>query len=184
MSNFVQVQDLLEEEKKGDSKISLLGTEKTEGEYMSQYFKGMSEIMSNLFSPSEEYQLQDKIDVNTQEETETESSRSVVPTDNYAILGAWKNIENYSARMIEVNDELVILECLIDREKDIFEERAFKTSLFKGYDATIGTTYYIRIFERNHELKMQIHDDPKSNYSADFAKTDIVKELKDSKLFK
>jgi len=100
------------------------------------------------------------------------------------ILKVWKNIENVSARLIEKYDDVVVLECLIDKEIGLYEEREFRLSLFVGYDLRVGNLFYLRFFDRENETRMEIHNDPKLVSQSDFPKKDFTRLFKESKLFK
>jgi len=100
------------------------------------------------------------------------------------IISGWKNVENISARLIEYYDDTVILECLIDKEMKIYEEREFRLSLFTDYDLKIGNLFLLRIFERKNEIRIEVHNDPGLTIKDDFPKLDFVKEFSNSRLFK
>ncbi|MCD4747163.1 MAG: hypothetical protein K8R58_12775 [Bacteroidales bacterium] len=100
------------------------------------------------------------------------------------IISAWKNVENISARLIEHYDDTVVLECLIDKEMRIYEEREFLLSLFTGYDLIIGNLFLLRIFERKNEIRIEIHNGSGLTMEDDFPKLDFVKEFSNSRLFK
>jgi len=100
------------------------------------------------------------------------------------LLEEWKNIENISARLIEITDPHIFLECLIDKEKGIYEERVFRPTLFKGFKLKIGMLFYLRFFQRANEMKIQIHDDPNLTLQDDFPKISLAKKYKNSRLFK
>jgi hypothetical protein len=97
-------------------------------------------------------------------------------------ITGWRNIENISSRVIEIYDSTVVLECLIDKEASIYEEREFLSTLFEGNELTIGSLFYLRFFKRKNEIKMEIHNDPEDVLSADFPKMDFS-VFKSSKLF-
>lgn len=104
-------------------------------------------------------------------------------SDTYT-LRSWKNIENISARLIDYYDDVVVLECLVDREFGVYEEREFRASLFAGYELQIGNLFYLRFFDRENETKMEIHNDRKLTSNKDFPKKDFTELFKESKLFK
>jgi hypothetical protein len=112
---------------------------------------------------------------------------SEVSTEQFTdrvIITSWKNVENISARLIDSYDSSVILECLIDKESGIYEEREFRASLFNGYDIKQGNLFYLRVFERQNEVKLEIHDDPGLTRIEDFPKMDFVEKFSKSRLFK
>lgn len=100
------------------------------------------------------------------------------------VLRGWKNVENISARLIEVYDDVVVLECLIDRDKGIYEEREFRASLFEGYNLIPGSLFYLRFFDRPNETRMEVHNDPKLSFKEDFPERDFKEIFSASKLFK
>lgn len=100
------------------------------------------------------------------------------------VITSWKNVENISARLINSYDNSVILECLIDKETGTYEEREFRASLFDGYVLKQGNLFYLRVFERQNEIKLEIHDDPGLTRIEDFPKMDFVEKFSNSRLFK
>lgn len=104
-------------------------------------------------------------------------------TDTVVFRG-WKNVENISARLIEVYDDNVILECLVDKDKGIYEEREFRASLFEGYNLSLGSLFYLRFFDRPNETRMEVHNDPKLSFKEDFPERDFREIFSRSKLFK
>jgi len=103
---------------------------------------------------------------------------------DFVAIQSWKNTENISARLIDHYDDLVILECLVDKEFKVYEEREFKKSLFSDYELIIGNIFYLRIFERKNEIRLEIHNDPKLTFKEDFPELDFTSIFIKSKLFK
>lgn len=118
----------------------------------------------------------DKFGLNEQEETLT-------PSQTITLYG-WRNIENISARLIESYDDVIVLECLVDKESSTYEEREFRKTLFEGYDLKLGTLFYLRFFERPHEMRMEVHNDPSLHFLDDFPTMDFKGTFEKSKLFK
>ncbi len=140
----------------------------------SDYFKEKNAFLDNLFSP------ESQADANVKIEEQTKVS----PFYEGVLLENWKNTENVSSRLIEYNDDSVILECLIDREQEIYEEREFVITLFEGYNVEVGSLFYLRFFERRNELKLEIHDDPGLTRADDFTSKNLTELFKQSRLFK
>jgi hypothetical protein len=115
---------------------------------------------------------------------ETLSSTPIGDSSHIVILDKWKNTENISARLLAAYDDVVLLECLVDRDNMIFEEREFKASLFDGYNVNIGQMFFIRFFERKNEIRLEVHDDKRLTSKKDFPKKDFAKLFAESKLFK
>ncbi len=112
------------------------------------------------------------------------AEESLLVGSDRVIIRGWKNVENISARLIDSYDDTIILECLIDKEHGIYEEREFRKSLFEGYENGIGSLYLLRIFERQNEIRIEIHNDPELTLKDDFQKLNFVEKFKDSRLFK
>jgi hypothetical protein len=180
MENKKTIEDLLEDpinQTQTLDKIDLVGSDPT---YSSTHFiekDNFLKALVNLQSPSNA--PFEEIDKKIKETQGYPSSGS-----GFIGVQGWKNIENISARLIEVQDDAVILECLIDKELGVYEEREFRISLFAGYDLKIGNLFYLRFFDRQNETRMEIHNDPKLTFADDFPKKDFTKLFKTSKLFK
>ena len=151
-------------------------------EFKSINFESQDAFLRGLYNPGEHVESIQRIDLDIIEEKAVKDE-SVSSASDIVVLEGWKNTENYSARLIKTNDQYIVLECFIDKEKGLYEERSFNLSLFKGFKIEIGCLFYIRFFERHNELKMQIHDDPKFDFKDDFTEIDFVQKFKDSKLF-
>lgn len=88
------------------------------------------------------------------------------------------------ARLLEHFDDTVLLECLIDRDECIYEERYFNVNLFTGYDLIIGSYFYIINTVKDNSATIQIIDDMECKLAIDFPKVDFTELFKNSKLFK
>lgn len=100
------------------------------------------------------------------------------------VLRGWKFVEAISARLIEIHDSFVLLECLVDREQKLYEEREFRRSLFDGYELEIDALFILKFYDRPNQTRMEIHDDPRRIHAADFAKEDFRLIFEKSRLFK
>jgi hypothetical protein len=108
---------------------------------------------------------------------------NVYVSSEVVYFGKWRNYENVSARLVEQYDDVVVLECLIDKENGLYEERLFRVSLFEGFRLEIGDLFYLRFFERQNEDRMEIHG-KELVAPDDFPKLDYKKAFSGSKLFK
>ena len=87
------------------------------------------------------------------------------------VIHNWKNVQNISARLLASDDEKVLLECLVDRENKVYEEREFKLSLFKNMDLKIGKLFKLCFYERQHQQMIEVKDNPKLVSETDFPRT-------------
>jgi hypothetical protein len=102
----------------------------------------------------------------------------------HVALKSWKNTDNISTRLLSVFDQTVLLECLVDLENQLYEEREFSITLFEGYDLTPGNLFYLRFFSRTNEVRMEVHADTKFVNAGDFPKPDFKEIFSNSQLFK
>lgn len=103
---------------------------------------------------------------------------------NQIQLRPWRNVANITGRLIDSFEDRVVLECLMDRELKMYQERTFQKILFKGYELVVGSIFYLRIFERDNEMRIEVHEDVRRDFSRDFEKKDLEQLIKGSKLFK
>jgi hypothetical protein len=147
--------------------------------YNSNEFIRKKDFINDLLNPNEKLDPSLKLcEEHTSPEITTE------PFSDRIIITSWKNVENISARLISSYDNTVILECLIDKETNTYEEREFRASVFTGYELKQGNLFYLRVFERQNEIKLEIHDDPGLTRIEDFPKLDFVEKFSKSRLFK
>lgn len=88
----------------------------------------------------------------------------------------WRLTENVSARVIEQYDDVIVLECLIDKEAGIYEESEFKRSLFDGYSIEIGKLFKLSTYERKNEIRLQVKGNPGLVAETDFPQVDFEKK--------
>lgn len=106
------------------------------------------------------------------------------PSNNKIYLKIWNPKHRLSARLIEFYDDVVKLECLIDKENSIYEEKEFSKNLFNELEIKINNLFFIKLFERIGEAKIEIIFDRNNTFKDDFPRLDFVEAFKDSKLFK
>jgi hypothetical protein len=143
--------------------------QETEGDisfFTSDHFLDQAVFKDDLFNPFDHINTITSV---CDEEVTAEYS-------DHVVLHGWKNVENISSRLISTYDNIVLLECLIDREEGIYEEREFSLSLFEGYEINTGSLFYLRVFERPHEIRIEVHNDPGLTHAEDFPSIDF-KEL-------
>lgn len=150
--------------------------EQYENFIISEEFKNKELFLEDLFSVAEVIPKNEAID-------EKKALNEVMYSGSDVVfLKAWKNVENISARLIDNYDNSVILECLIDKENGIYEERQFNDTLFNGYELKVGNLFLLRVFERQNEIRIEIHNDPDLTLSDDFPKLSFVESFKNSRL--
>ncbi len=85
----------------------------------------------------------------------------------------WKMVENISAKLLCINSNTVILECLIDKEEKIYEERELNISLFKNFELKIGGFFKLCLFERDNSMMMEVKDGSKLVLENEFPTIDF-----------
>ncbi len=94
----------------------------------------------------------------------------------------WKMVENISAKLLYINANTVTLECLIDKEEKIYEERELKISLFKNFELKIGSFFKLCLFERDNGMMMEVKDGSKLVLENEFPTFDFYARFGSMKL--
>ena len=174
-----RLEDLISANETGDlANIRVEDPEPESKGYDTKRFQKQKALRDDLLNPFDQKTQDEKVELGEEDAEELTEYSDVV-----AIKG-WILKENISSRLIDVVDDIVILECLIDREKSIYEEREFPKSLFTGYNLDVGNFFYLRIFERTNELRIEVHNDPNLMLESDFPKLDFVDLYRKSSLSK
>ncbi|NGP88985.1 hypothetical protein [Fodinibius halophilus] len=75
---------------------------------------------------------------------------------------SWDTVKTFDARVIEINDPNVVLDCLIDRENKRFETRIFRLELFNNFEKLREGQYIlIRQFTKPGKVSFTINDGEK-----------------------
>lgn len=164
--------------------IELESIDENTDELNSPRFLERDALLKDLFK-SDEYKLPERIQIEEMGE-KVNILNELTPTvsTDKIILSGWKNIENISSRLIENCGEHIVLECLIDKESEVYEERIFRSSLFNGFNLEPGNLFYLRFFERDNETKMEVHDGMGIVSENDFPSINFTELFRNSKLFK
>lgn len=181
MNNEHTIQETIEESTMEET-VSLVSLKAKEQPFNSPYFSEKNDNFNSLLN----IQSTSESSISLQQSRNSEEILGTSPTigSDAVIIRGWRNVGNISARLIEFYDTVVVLECLIDKELGIYEEREFRLSLFSEGDLKIGNLFYLRIFERKYESRIEIHSDPKLTFIEDFPKMDFKRFFEKSKLFK
>lgn len=161
--------------------IQIHELEQEKAVYNSSEFQQKKDLLKNLFQTEKANEVPNKFSL-IEKDSKIFIRSSFAGSDTVQIYG-WKNVKNCSARLIGTYDNVVLLECLINKEEKVYEEREFEVSLFEGYDLEIGKLFYLRYFKRPNEAKIEVHDDPHLTFKDDFPKLNFNELFKKSKLF-
>lgn len=83
----------------------------------------------------------------------------------------WDNIINIPARLIELGDDFAILECIVDLDSGIIENRKFERCVLEG-----AVTFkalqpiLITVFKRSGQIRFTFKDNFQTSYSKHFEK--------------
>lgn len=81
--------------------------------------------------------------------------------DNFIAVdgGIWRKRKNYYGRIVKLSKEYVEVDCLIDPQERIFEEREFIRLLFENItDLSVGKYVIIRMFLREGKSQITVND--------------------------
>jgi len=162
---------------------SLITLNRNKEDLVDAYWKQQGDLLNSIINTEE---IKSSKSSNVEKITEIEELKQKTATayrDNI-VLASWKNTDNFSARLIDFSEQHVIIECLVDKENGVYEERCFRSNIFENYELEIGKLFFLRFFERASEVKMQIHDDPDLTLKEDFPKLNLSEKYKNSRLFK
>jgi hypothetical protein len=81
------------------------------------------------------------------------------------------------SRIIEINSEQVILECLVLEKPNTYEERIFNPSLFSP-TLKIGELFAIEITTKLHETKIKFIPDPNKSLQHYFPQVNLAEQFK------
>jgi hypothetical protein len=96
----------------------------------------------------------------------------------------WKNIGNINAKILDIYDDVVLLECLVDRESKQYAEFEFSRTLFSAFDIKVGGYCVISKYQRDSALQLEINANPSMDLSIDFPTVEWVRQFKNSPIFK
>jgi hypothetical protein len=96
----------------------------------------------------------------------------------------WRNTDNINAKVLDVYDGVVLVECLVDRENKQYAEMEFSESLFSGYEIAPGKFCVISKYERENTMLLEINANPSLDLSSDFPSVDWAQNFKNSQIFK
>ncbi|NJO00606.1 MAG: hypothetical protein HC880_01990 [Bacteroidia bacterium] len=92
---------------------------------------------------------------------------------------------NISGKVIDIMEDVVIVECLIDKEKRHYQKRAFSRSLFININSLdVGVLILIKTYEKPPEVKLKILDGKGIIPESDFTVEDIFDKVKKSPIFR
>lgn len=107
----------------------------------------------------ERYITENKISESKRENFTEDDLSDYVITGDGLINENWKSTISIPSQVIEVNNDFVILECLIDYEKKELELRKFKRSLFEDkFLLKSKSIIVLKIFEKPGKLQIEFED--------------------------
>jgi len=96
----------------------------------------------------------------------------------------WINTSNISGKILEIEEKVVIVECLLDKEPKVYQKRAINRNLFVNIDPLeVGRLVWIRVFESPPESKIRIEDGENIVPPSDFSTEGIFDKIVKSKIF-
>jgi hypothetical protein len=87
------------------------------------------------------------------------------------------------AKLLNIYDDIYLLECLIDSQNKIYEEREFNKSLFDGFPDKIGTIFILELTKLQNEERLKVFYEESYSEEDYFPKIDLDLYFKKSKLF-
>lgn len=94
-------------------------------------------------------------------------------------LSSWRLAANISSKVLAEDEEYVLLECLIDKEERLYEEREFSKTLFEGFNLKVGDLFKICIYKRQNQEMIEVKDGSLLVNEDDFPKVDFFGQFED-----
>ncbi len=95
-----------------------------------------------------------------------------------------KDVFEFPGEIIEIEEDFVLINCLLDKEKRVFQIRRFDKGPFENYiDLKVGNYILLKSITKPGSRLFEFSNEP-SDLSNYFAKEDYFKELKETPFFK
>ena len=94
-------------------------------------------------------------------------------------LLSWKRVANISSKILYFDDKVVQIECLVDKENRIYEQRQFGSDFFEGLKLEIGYIFKLCFYKRNNQQMVEVMYDSNLVASDDFSSTDFLDDVND-----
>jgi hypothetical protein len=124
--------------------------------------KSIGSVLTNVYPESNFIDTPDferVVEHKDEDSTRIGSSSDFMISRNGNIVETWSSVELIPAKLIELNRDSVILECLVDVTKKEFELRSFKRSLLEGkVSFAVNKILLIKIFERPGKFVMEFDE--------------------------
>jgi hypothetical protein len=95
----------------------------------------------------------------------------------------WTRFKRMTAKVIEIGEDRVTLECLIDRENKIYKKKIFAKHLLENVDLVEGKRLLFNYYKRDKEFKITIFDNQNLIPESDFPTIDFS-QYKNDDFFK
>lgn len=118
--------------------------------------------------------------------TEEEKELSDISINRDGIVEEhWASIQKVPSRVIEVSEHFVILECLVDIQNRVYEERSFEKGMFENAIPLINEQLIlIKISSRPLKKLIEFVDGTNLIPKSYFDYSNIFEDLKDKRIFK
>jgi hypothetical protein len=99
-------------------------------------------------------------------------------------IKTWKLIKTLSSRILEFDDEMVLVESLVDKENRIYAEQELDVTLFSEVNMKVGMYFKLCYYKRENKMMLEVVYSPGLVLESDFEKTNFKEMFSDLQLKK
>lgn len=96
-------------------------------------------------------------------------------TEGVKLISNWKRYKRVPAKILEISDDFVLLECLINKDAGIYKEKRFSKELLDEVNIEQGRFLLFNYYKKGNELKIQILDNQSLVSDSEFPAVDFSK---------
>jgi hypothetical protein len=139
------------------------------------HFKSEADRAYLLFDNS--YEIDKDLKNKQPSKVETELSEYVITSEG-VVNEHWTSVLSLPSQIIEVNDSFVLMECLLDYEKQILEKRKFKRNLVEGKcKMALYSIVILKISEKPGKLQFEFQDGMNLGYEKYFTESNYILDI-------
>jgi hypothetical protein len=170
-----KMEDILLEPKLVDSISSIVDASKMDDQVFAQPDR------PGIDAEEEEFELSK---FSTADDTSLQKSLKDINDDilfhlSEGTIKPWKQISDISAKVLHFDKDFVIIECLMDKENQTYDEREFSIQFFTGINLEKGMLLKLCYFQRDNQIMMEIKFSPGLVLESDFPKSNFAEKYKD-----
>lgn len=161
-----------------DSSIKFKSDSKADSSRSPHYGEEDKVSLKNTFNAAgEKLTASDKL-LNSFFKKEVSSNGLFGLSEGVSLL-SWQRVANISSKILYFDDDVVQIECLVDKENKLYEQKEFNRDFFVGLDLSIGYQFKLCFYKRNNQQMVEVMYDSQLVASDDFSSADFLDDVDD-----